>query len=215
MKKILSVFLAVLMLFSVLSVSSSAAQYVAATKQDALDYITDTYGSASLYDKDNNDDGLILVCYSVGDGEYITEVDALDMATNRVIETLTPGARYFQVPPSLTENYIGYTNYQLPIAKASDTETWQFNGWYCTGNKQSYVGGDVIELTPEMVSEGNCIYFTADYVRVPASSDVLETIINVLIKVFGSIVGFLFFDGVPEAGQDFLSEMISGLLADL
>ncbi len=215
MKKLLSVFLAVLMIFSVFSVSSSAATTVTAPDlQEAIDATKALYGENSMYNASTNKKGYVIVCYTVGVGTYMYEVNVYDTQKKDFVKTTAPGAAYYQVPTNRNENYIGYANYQLPYVM--DTEEKQFVGWTCSGNQKQYTAGAVIQLTSDMITPGaECIYFNAEYITVVPQSDVLETIINVLIKVFGSIIGFLFFEGDPDQGAGFMEDMIGGILSGI
>ena len=213
MKKILSVFLAVLMLFGALSISSSAAStaITAPGLQQAIDKIEATYGKGSMYNEKTNNDGYVVVSYSIGVGEFMEDVYAYDVATDKIVLTTTPGDPYYQIPSNPDENYITYGGYKLPYVR--DTEEKQFIQWICSGNQQTYPAGKVITLSEDMISgTSNCIYFTAEYLTVTPQSDVLETVINVLVKVFGSIIGFIFFGGDPDAGTKFMQDMIGGIL---
>lgn len=214
MKKILSVFLAVLMLFGSLAVSSSAASTAvdAPGLQEAIDAIKANYGGeGAMYDATLNPDGYVVVCYAVGAGSYMYDVPAYDVTLKKIVLTTTPGEPYFEIPEHKDENYITYGNYQLPYVR--DTEEKQFIGWTCSANHKTYTAGATVQLTSDMITgNSDCIYFTAEYLSVAPQSDVLETVINVLVKVFGSIIGFVFFGGDADAGVKFMQDMIAGIL---
>lgn len=221
MKKILSVFLAVLMLFGALSISSSAAKpaITPAGLNEAINWTKNEYGADSMYDPATNPDGYVIVCFSVGEGEFMYDVDALDMSAGgygTLVKTVTPGDRYYQVPVDANTNFITCGDFEIPYVREKNTEEKQFVKWVCNGNQQSYSAGDVIQLTSDMItSNTKCIYFVARYIDVAPQSDTLETIINVLVKVFGSIIGFLFMGGDPDAGTKFMADMIAGIIAGM
>lgn len=217
MKKILSVFLAVLMLFGALSVSSTAVSTAVSAPglSQAIAKIKEVYGENAMYDAETNPTGRVVICYAIGDGSYMYDVPAYDTSKpageDYIVWTTTPGEPYYQIPTNKDENYIGYGNYQLPYVR--DTEELQFVEWICSGNQEAYPAGKVLQLSSDMISgTSNCIYFTAKYITIAPQSDVLETVINILVKVFGSIIGFVFFSGDPDQGVEFMQDMIAGIL---
>lgn len=200
MKKILSVLLAVMMLFGALSLSSSAALV---NEADALAAVREVTGGSTAV----NGNPYVVICYMIGEGTYGEPVQVYE--SNGFVNSENPGAYYYRIPTTSNELYIGDKNFRPYSVVAPEGK--DFDYWYCVENGQPYHPTLHYEITEDMVNANNVITLRASYSVAAGTEDTMSMIMGILIKVFGTIVGFLFFNGQTEAGIEVLEKMIGGL----
>ena len=206
MKKIISVMLAIMMLFGALSLSASASNDEILNNWEAGSSLT---LAGTTYPKSN----YVIVEFDFNGGKSYIELPAYDatagafkygIASGRYLAL--PGNGMFNLKPSSSANGSSYIN--LPLVTPAEGNAFQ--GWFCVETRETLAGGTDWRI-PE--GKGGSIYhFTAQYYPAQAEGDTLGMILGVLMKVFGTIVGVLFLDGSSAAGIELMEKMLGGLL---
>ncbi len=191
MKKVLSVVLAVMMLFSVMAVNTSAVNNEMSSLKGEGDFlvilelgecklnIAKLKGSCVVY----TEDGI--------------KVNAPATVTGTV---LVASSQFTYGAP-----------WDLPVVTAPSEQYFQH--WYASHNYSIYAGGQNGTFTfPEDGDFANdMLCFTAVYDNIPEEGDTMATVINVLVKVFGAILGILLYAGDTEAGVAMMNKILGGL----
>lgn len=184
MKKLLATLLAVMMIFGAFGVVASAETYV-----------DNGYNYTVPEDK-------VLVVMNFVDCSSkaaITNRFNMDTLTYETSTVEGGGYAYFLVTEGQT--------YTLPSVKAPDG--YDFTGWYCNTNYQSYGANSPIATTEE--DGGRIIQYMVQTEPSEPETDTLDTIMGVLVKVFGAILGL--FLGDMTQGQEIVSNLIGSLFA--
>ncbi|MBE6773657.1 MAG: hypothetical protein E7544_05480 [Ruminococcaceae bacterium] len=207
MKKILSVMLAIMMLFGALSLSASASNDDILNKWEAGSSIT---LAGTTYPKTD----YIIVEFDFNGGKSYIPLPVYDAAgtghfnheyvSERYLAL--PGNGMFNLRPSSSANGSSYLN--LPLVTPAEGDAFQ--GWYCVETRETLAGGTDWRI-PE--GSGSRIYhFKAQYYPAVQEGDTLTMVLGVLMKVFGTIIGLLFLDGSSAAGIELMEKMLGGLL---
>ncbi|MBR5827285.1 MAG: hypothetical protein IKY78_09410 [Clostridia bacterium] len=187
MKKILSVILAVMMLFGTMSIGASAKEHETFVVPNSFNATTDVilvlrFGSGTCKDY------ITVYNQDIADYEQVTGV----------------GGELVIVGKEVAAN----RQYVLPYVTPAEGNN--FNGWYCLADGKAYpagpTGGFTIPNTP-----GKVIILEAQYYPSAAEGDTMGTILGILTKVFGAIIGILFYSGDTEAGVAFMDKVLGGL----
>lgn len=201
MKKILSVMLAIMMLFGALSISASAANVPPSevlnpviASSDKVVIVFKFYGGTSKLE--------LPVYYSdVADGSFVNEKVTGDYY-------LLPGA-------GGAELRIG-TSITLP--SVTPPEGKAFVGWDSSVDTQDFVAGATYEITQlrvetsKLYPNSGIIYMEAMYEAAEPEGDTMATVLSVLTKVFGTILGILFLDGNSAAGVELVEKLLGGIM---
>ena len=202
MKKILAVILAVMMLCGTMAMGTSAAE---------LDTGLSQWHDAGLA---NNDQ--VIFIFNMGDGHLR---DSYEVYTG-------VGATGFEYQSGITGQYImiphgndfvqAVGNYvDMPVCIPKDTTTHMFLYWERTSgsSKDQIPGGSPFLVTDDMINgpERGVVQFRAVYTSVDGGGDTLGTILGVLTKVFGAIIGILLYGGDTEAGVAMMDKILGGL----
>lgn len=205
MKKVLAVLLSVMMLFGALSISSSAAS-------------VDQYfqGSAPLV----NPNTQVIITFDLAGGTMKNGVWVYNSS-----KTPTPGfewvenfsgATYIMLPQDETAMKPG-TPITLPVVTPPSGR--QFDGWYCYGVGGDYTQGSTYAANSAYYipsgTAGSIIEFRAAYSPATIEPDAMETVMNILIKVFGTIIGLLFLgdeSNPAEAGMAMMEKLLGSLM---
>lgn len=189
MKKVLSVFLAALMMFSVMAVGASAWDY-------------EGYPA--------NSDQSILV-YDLNGGTFRDAQNVYNVYTSkfeyRVLTDAESKAKYVQAPETESDFRSG-SKVSLPAVTAP--KGYQFDGWYCLDDHNTYGAGPSTYTVPAG-KEGKVIEFRAAYSPDAPESDTFAKVFEILIKVFGTIYGVLT-GGDTEKGIATMRKLFAGLL---
>lgn len=196
MKKVLAVFLSVMMLFGALSFSSSA--------ENVSDYFNST-----LVDPNKQ----AIVTFDPAGGTFKSPVWVYDSSKGgfNYVENYS-GAIYVMLPRESNNMEPGDYIY-LPVMTAPSG--YQFDGWFCynngtsTGLSATYAANSAYQIP--YGSAGTVIRFIAAYSPTEPEADTMETVMNILIKVFGTIVGLLFLEGA-DAGIKMMEKLLSGIM---
>ena len=202
MKKVLSLFLAVLMIFAAMSVSASAAEFEdpwhgfdgapASNEQAVLKFVLEGGKlKSSQYIYDTKD----------GKFKYASPDDIGDV--------------YVMVPQDATSMKPGYS---VSLPQLTAPKGYQFDGWYLytlntdnTITKEAYSatwGGFIIPKG----AAGKVLEFHPAYSPAEVEEDTLTKIIGILVQIFGTIIGLLAFNGDTEAGSAFLEKLLGGIV---
>ncbi len=190
MKKILSVILAVMMLFGALSIGASAEDEVwvkGETTSKQCVVVFDFNGGTS----------------KVGQNVYNPEIGDF-VYTNNVTGVYT-------MLPNAADDMIEGDYIALP--SVTPASGWQFIGWYCMKGPDYGVtlSGGTTYFIPKGAA-GTVIEFRAAFEPAEVEEDTLTTIMNILIKVFGAIIGILMYGGNTEAGVAMMEKVLGGVL---
>ena len=204
MKKFLAAILAVLMLFCTFSVS--ATDSTAIPKDPDFGYVNFWSEGVASYDQ-------AVLAFELNTGVITGGVRVYDVANKKYehLETFE-GDYYYMVPYGSYSPKPG-TIVQLPRVKAPSG--WVFNGW-STPDGEIYVGGT--SFTIPSYAAGDIIYLQADYSLAEVEEDTMSTVMDILVKVFGSIIGLLFFSdeygsSAIEEGMQIMQKVLGSLLA--
>lgn len=202
MKKVLAVLLSVMMLFGALSFSSSA--------ESASQYFT---GEKPLV----NPLEQVIITFDLAGGTMKNAVWVYNSAKPgfESVENFT-GATYIMLPQDSSSMVPG-TPVTLPVVTAPTG--YQFDGWYCYGVGGDYTKGSTYAANsayyiPEGTA-GQIIQFRAAYSPATIEPDAMETVMNILIKVFGTIIGLLFLgdeSNPAEAGMAMMEKLLGSLM---
>ena len=198
MKKILSVMLAVMMLFGALSISASAAELAPG------DFWDKTVAQGVTVSKGTH----AILTFDFGNGSSTNSLNVYSSDLNGFVSTDNFSGVYIMLPGS-TPQYTLKAESVIYTPYVDAPEGYKFNGWYCYGDGEYYVAGE--QVTIESTWVGNVTIFRATYIPAKAEGDTLKTILGVLSKVFGTIAGILLFDGSSAQGI----EMVEKLLANI
>ena len=147
MKKLLSVLLAVLMLFSTVALSASAAAP-----------ITDPTVADTQRDKVGKDH--VIIQYDLFDFKTKYSQWTYDVDSSKFAYVSDITGTYYQVPENSSQLYVGYT---IALPEVTAPEGKQFNGWRCTTHidRPTFAAGEALKITEEMLalSENNVIRF--------------------------------------------------------
>ncbi len=192
MKKILSVILATLMLVSCFGVLASA----------SIESDVNSFYDNNLADRDTE---VICVFYPNG-GKFKNYCNVYDTSISDFRIVFDYDQTYIRLPSSLDPQYPGHY-VSLPVMSAP--EGLQFDNWFCYYDKQTY-GANGSYKIPEGTA-GRIIEFRAVYSPAEVEEDTFGMILDILIKVFGTIAGIILYNGNAEQGK-MLFEQILGAL---
>lgn len=193
MKKILSVVLAVMMIFGALSMGASAVK----------NYEVPGTGSTIVVPDEFKPDQHVLLIFNSMDCVIESPLYAYVDGKGGDVQGKS-GIFYVIVS---TNDMNGFT-YRLP--KASAPEGYNFNGWECWQDEGSLVSGGSNYQLP-VNTTGAVLNFYANSSLNQSSGDTLGTILGVLTKVFGAIIGILLYGGDTEAGVAMMDKILGGL----
>ncbi len=204
MKKVLAVLLSVMMLFGALSFSSSAvsvSQHFDSHLVDRNTQVIITFDLAGGTMKN----GVWVYNTSKQPKPDFEWVEGFDDPT------------YVMLPMDKDSMKPG-TPITLPVV--TPPAGYQFDGWYCYGIAGDYTQGSTYAANSAyyipLGTAGEVIEFRAAYSPATIEPDTMETVMNILIKVFGTIIGLLFLGdeaNPAEAGMQMMEQLLGSLLA--
>ena len=197
--------LAIMMLFGALSISASAA----VTNTETLnDWNNKSNSTIVIGNKTYPKTDYVVLQFNFNGGTSYTTLPAYDTTTQTFVYSKVsdiylylPGCDDIGVPAP--GNII-----TMPFVTPAEGDAFQ--GWYCVETGELIAGGGYFVI-PE--GEGGHVYnFMAKYYPAESEGDTLSTILGILMKVFGTIIGILFLDGSSSAGIELMEKMLGGLL---
>ncbi len=197
MKKVLSVILAIMMLFGAMSISSSAV--VANTKN--VDFGTAVGGTTIDASKH------VIIQLDFGNGKSLEGLYVYDVDNASFTRTDGVTGKFLMLPSAYYDLRPGQW-VRLPAVSAPEGQTCQ--GWEIR-NTGTVVGHGVDWEIPAN-SQGRVLELVARYTTAEAEEDTMSQVLGILMKVFGTIIGVLFLDGSAEAGIELMQKMLGGLI---
>ena len=204
MKKVLSLFLAVLMLCSCLSVSAFAAE---GTVVDTQWHGPAGSGKPATYQQ-------VVVQFNPMGGTFKTPLNVWDLETGKFIPVEGLTETYTMVPgPGNTE--VMKETHKILLPTVIPPKGWNFIGWYCSiapANTDQGKTFGAADYTLPAGSAGTVMYFEAAYTPAEVEENTMAKVMGILIKVFGAILGILLYGGDSEMGQAVLEKIFGNLL---
>ena len=194
MKKVLSLFLAVLMLFGAISVSASAA-----------DIVSPWHGEGGPATSEQ-----AVLKFKLEGGTLKMGAYVYDLKSGKFVYTEPEdiGDEYVMVPLDGSSLKPGYF---ATLPQVTAPAGYQFDGWYCYEDNKAYAATYGGYKIPDD-GAGRVIEFHAAYSPTQPEEDTLTKIVGILIQIFGTIIGLIAFNGDTAAGQAMLDELLGGLL---
>ena len=209
MKKVLSVFLAVLMLFGALSVSSFAEETTAPVVTPPMAY-HDWWGEGGPCTPEQ-----AVLSFNLNGGSLKAETQVYNEETGKFEWKAGKDVTgtYYMVPqdPNTMKGGMGVV---LPEVIAPSG--WQFNGWYCEACPcetaqvgQTYAAAALYKLP--LNCGGILIQFRASYSPATIEEPTINKVVGILMKVFGTIIGLIAYGGDTKQGIAFMEKVFGGL----
>lgn len=199
MKKILAVLLSVMMLFGALSVGASAA---IDTSDPYLQGVLSKQVILSFNLNGGSIKGGVRVYEGVdGNGDPVFSYDS----------NFTEGV-YYMIPETADSQVAGASTVTLP--RVNPPSGYAFNGWYCYLTNETYAANRPFDIPA--YAAGTVIEFAADYTRTEPEEDTMGSVMDILVKIFGTIIGLLFLQGEKdpvEAGMQMMEDLLENLFA--
>ena len=191
MKKLLSVLLATLMLFSVLGVSASASVY-------------DNYYDSGIVSRESQ----VVISFDLNGGSLKTGAYVYDTSINNFVykDGADITGKYIMLPRTKDTQRVGQF-IRLPAMTAPSG--YQFDGWYCYFDATKYASNADYKIPAG--AAGEVIEFYASYIPAEVEEDTFASILKILIKVFGAIAGILLYNGDTEEGIALFDKILGAL----
>lgn len=204
MKKVLALFLAIITLFSALSVGASAMDLEAVRKEQHLQ------DNQVILSFDLNGGtikgGIRVYTPSYYDPDTKTTVQGSFSWSESYLENM-----YYMIP----ENGSQTPTSEVKLPGVTPPSGYVFNGWYCTWTNSTHPGNRMYTIPKN--TGGQIIEFVADYAPEVEEEDEMAGVFNILVKVFGTIIGLLFLsdreEGAVEAGMQLMTDLLGSLFA--
>lgn len=213
MKKILSVMLAIMMLFGAMSINASAAgeDKLNEWRNNSIVEINDVVygngmndlGESYGYVKSN----YVVLCFNFGTGTSYKTLAVYDSQNDKFVYEKVSG-EYIMFPGADNNSLAVGSSVILPLVTAPEGK--QCTAWYCVETNSYEVTGK--PWTIPAITGGVVYTFVAEIIPAEEEADTLTTILGILTKVFGTILGILFLDGSSAAGVALVEKLLGGLL---
>ncbi len=211
MKKVLSVFLAVLMLFGALSVGSFAEDGTTTTAPT-----TNPKPYHAWWEKDGGPCTAeqVVIAFNLNGGSLKNETQVYNEETGKFEwkkgKDIT--GTYYMVPEN-RDVMKGGMSVILPLVTAPDGK--QFNGWeveVCVvpGYSRNTYAANAEFNIPEG-AKGTLIQMKASYSAADFEEPTLTKVVGILMKVFGTIIGLIAYEGDTMKGIAFMEKVFGGL----
>ena len=195
MKKVLAVLLSVMMLFSALSVGTCVA------------FEGDEYTDKVMTSQ-------VILSFNLNGGSIkggVRVYEGLDANGNPVFsyDNRYTDSMYYMIPDSVDSQKAGDI---VTLPNVTAPADYAFNGWYCYTTNETYAANRTFRI-PSYTKNG-VIEFVADFSRVTPEEDTMGGVLNILVKVFGTIVGLLFLQGEADpvdAGMKMMENLLDNL----
>ena len=198
MKKVLSVFLAALMVFSFMAVSASA----------AVDspYFGGEHGA--------NDNQCVFM-FRLNGGTCKSAQNVYDTTKGQPVYTNAEDVpQVFVVVPDDERMFLVDSSVTLPSVKAPKGQSfvgWQrvpaMDGDKDNGTYSTVPGGYIVKA----VDIGRVVEFRAVYQEAEMEQDTFAKVFEILTKIFGTLIGLIAYQGNVEKGQDFMNKIFSSI----
>lgn len=209
MKKVLSVFLAVLMLFGALSVGSFAEETTGTTPVTPPKAYHDWWGEGGPCSADQ-----VVIAFNLNGGTLKNETQVYNEETGKWEwkQGKDISGTYYMVPQN-KDVMKGGMSVILPLVTAPDGK--QFNGWECevcvdsSVVRQSYAAN--CEFNIPVAARGTLIQMKASYSAADVQPETIDKVVEILMKVFGTIIGLIAYEGDTKKGIAFMEKVFGGL----
>ena len=209
MKKVLSVFLAVLMLFGALSVSSFAEETTASVVTPPMAY-HDWWGEGGPCTPEQ-----AVLSFNLNGGSLKAETQVYNEETGKFEWKAGKDVTgtYYMVPqdPNTMKGGMG-----VILPEVTAPSGWQFNGWYCEACPceaaqvgQTYAAAALFTLPANC--GGILIQFRASSSPATIEEPTIKKVVGILMKVFGTIIGLIAYGGDTKQGIAFMEKVFGGL----
>lgn len=192
MKKALSLFLAVLMIFAAMSVSASAASVLPEDQYFAEE------GAAATYEQ-------AILSFDLNGGVMKNSVYVYNIETGKWSLEQNVSGTYVMVPQG---NFAMTKNTTVVLPTVTAPAGYQFDGWYCYETGSTYAANAPYEIT----TVGQFTHFRAAYSPAEVEEDTMAKVFDILIKVFGAIIGIVMFAGDTSAGVELMQKVLGGIM---
>lgn len=199
MKKVLALFLSVLMLFGSLSFAASA------------DYSLDLESVREVRGLGNE----VILSFDLNGGTIKGGVREYSPTTNTFswneayLENM-----YYMIPETAGSQLPGD---QVRLPSVTPPSGYVFNGWYCVETNATHPGNRIFTIPDDVSIAGSIVQLVADYSLAEPEEDEMAGVFNILVKVFGTIIGLLFLsdreEGAVEAGMQLMTDLLGSLFA--
>lgn len=191
MKKVLSVLLATLMLFSALGVSASASVY-------------NNYYDSGLVDRNSQ----VVIAFDLNGGSLKTGAYVYDTSISNFVwkDGADITGKYIMLPKSGDTQRVGQF---VRLPAITPPSGYQFDGWYCYFDSNKYASNADYKIPAG--AAGEVIEFHASYIPADVEEDTFATVLGILIKVFGAIAGILLYNGDTEEGIALFDKILGAL----
>ena len=196
MKKALSLFMAVLMMFAAMAVGASAESSVNPSPWHGPE------GSGKPATPEQ-----AVLSFDLNGGTMKNAVAVYDLNTGTFTSQTGVTGTWYMVPANANVMKAGM-QVTLPVVTAP--KGYQFDGWYCYNDGQPYAAN--MSYTIPATGAGSVIQFRAAYSPAEIEEDSMTKVLSILTKVFGAIIGILLYAGDTEKGIALVEKMLSGIL---
>ncbi|MBR6314122.1 MAG: hypothetical protein IKR49_05725 [Clostridia bacterium] len=198
MKKVLSVFLAVLMVFSVMAMSASAA-------------VDSPYFGGEHGAKENQ----CVFMFRLNGGTCKSSQNVYDTTKGQPVYTNAEDVpQVFVIVPDDERMFLVDSSVTLPSVKAPKGQSfvgWQrvpaMDGDKDNGTYSTVPGGYIVKA----VDIGRVVEFRAVYQEAEMEEDTFAKVFEILVKIFGTLIGLIAYQGNVEKGQDFMNKIFSSI----
>lgn len=207
MKKVLALLLSALMLFGTISISTFAAT-------DYEDLFNNTENEAGLTQNQT------ILSFDLNGGKISGGVWVYDPAAKGLFryDTNYIGNTYDMIPNNVKDkDKLTMTpGYEATLPPVSAPSGMIFNGWYCRLDRQTYPANHKYTIPDE--AAGNIVQFIAAYTNTSTEEEGMGAAMEILVKVFGTIIGLLFYSNeygpsATEYGMKIMTDLLSSLFA--
>lgn len=207
MKKVISLLLAVMMIFSTLAVGASAA----VTKDEEI---------FNLYQQKIVQSNQVILSFDLNGGTIKGGVKVFDYDQKYFYyDENYSEAMYYMIPDNInnTSNILDQqpgSRVNLPSVNAPSG--YSFNGWYCYADNKTYAANRSFVIPYDVA--GTVVQFKADFSLAQPEEDTMAGVMDILVKVFGTIIGLLFYSNeygsaATEVGMQIMEDLLGGLFS--
>lgn len=147
-----------------------------------------------------------VLSFDINGGALMNGAYVYDTTTGAFVYTEGITGMYYMLPQNQEAQRPGYY-ITLPYVQAPTNS--QFTGWYCYADGKTYSPGSSWQIPAG--SAGTIIEFRAFYAPASVEEDTITKVMNILIKVFGAIIGIVLYSGDTEAGVALMQKVLGGI----
>lgn len=194
MKRIISVLLATLMLFSMLGVSATALNG---------DSYSDYYDNGLV-----NRESQVILTFDLNGGTLKIPTAVYDFTKNDFVikDGSDISGIYVKLPQDKNTQIVGQ---YVKLPAVNPPAGSAFDGWYCYEDGKTYAANRDYQIPAG--KQGDVIHFYAFYSPAEVEEDTFAAVLGILIKVFGAIAGILLYNGNTEQGIALFDKILGAL----